>query len=161
MKRLIAVTAPLVVLGGAVLPRASANTHATPSAQPQQQARIDTTIIVRAEGPILEFVPGRLAAKNGLRVRLRFINDGLLPHNVVVPKDYDDLEELSNASMQSGSTGYIPMALKDKMLAFTKLASPGDTVDVVFVMPAAGEYTFVCLYPGHTNNMTGTLRSLR
>ena len=157
MKRLIAVTAPLVILGGAVVPRA----YSSASALGQQQARIDTTIIVRAEGPILEFIPGRLAAKNGLRVRIRFINDGLLPHNVVVPKDYDDLDELSQASMQSGSTGYIPMALKDKMLAFTKLASPGDTVDVVFVMPAAGEYTFVCLYPGHTNIMTGTLRSLR
>jgi uncharacterized cupredoxin-like copper-binding protein len=155
MKRLIAVTAPLMILGGAVLPRAGANASAL------QQARIDTTIVVRAEGPILEFIPGRLAAKAGLRVRLRFINDGLLPHNVVVPNDYDDLDELSTASMQSGSTGYIPMALKDKMLAYTKLASPGDTVDVVFVMPAAGEYTFVCLYPGHTNIMTGTLRSLR
>ncbi len=125
------------------------------------QGSADTTITIRASGSTLEFVPVRVSAKAGTRLRLRFVNDGTLPHNVVVPRTEDDLDALALAAYEAGETGYVPMGQKDKLLGWTALASPGETVETTFTMPAAGEYTYVCLFPGHSNSMLGTLRSLK
>lgn len=121
----------------------------------------DTTITIRASGSTLEFAPTRVSAKAGTRLRLRFVNDGTLPHNLVVPKSDDDIDGLALAAYQAGETGYVPMDLKARLVGWTALASPGETVEVSFVVPAAGEYTYVCLFPGHSNSMLGTLRALR
>lgn len=121
----------------------------------------DTTITIRAAGSTLEFTPARVSAKAGTRVRIRFVNDGTLPHNLVVPKTDDDIDALALAAYQAGETGYVPLELKEKLVGWTTLASPGQSVEVTFVVPAAGEYTYVCLFPGHANSMLGTLRALK
>ena len=121
----------------------------------------DTTITIRAAGSTLEFTPARVSAKAGTRVRIRFVNDGTLPHNLVVPRTDDDIDALALAAYQAGETGYVPLELKEKLVGWTTLASPGQSVEVTFVVPAAGEYTYVCLFPGHSNSMLGTLRALK
>jgi plastocyanin len=121
----------------------------------------DTTITIRAASSTLEFAPTRVSARAGSRVRIRFVNDGTLPHNLVVPKTDDDIDALSLAAYQAGETGYVPLDMKDKLVGWTTLASPGQSVEVIFVVPAAGEYTYVCLFPGHSNSMLGTLRALK
>lgn len=125
------------------------------------QGGADTTITIRASGSTLEFTPTRVSAKAGTRVRIRFVNDGTLPHNVVVPKSDDDIDSLAIAAYAAGQTGYVPMDMKDKLVSWTALASPGESVEATFVVPAAGEYTYVCLFPGHANSMLGTLRALK
>lgn len=125
------------------------------------QGIVDTTITIRASGSTLEFTPTRVSAKAGTRVRIRFVNDGTLPHNVVVPKSDDDIDSLAIAAYAAGQTGYVPMDMKDKLVSWTALASPGESVEATFVVPAAGEYTYVCLFPGHANSMLGTLRALK
>jgi len=125
-----------------------------------QQAPADTTIIVRASSSTLEFDPPAIAAKAGARVRLRFINTGTLPHNFVVVKNEDDIDALADAASKAGGD-YVPLAQKEKMIAYSTLASPGQTVELVFVVPPAGVYTYVCLLSGHSNSMLGTLRALR
>ena len=121
----------------------------------------DTTITIRASSSTLEFLPPRVSAKAGTRLRIRFVNDGSLPHNVVVPKSDSDIDALVLAAYAAGETNYVPMAMKDKLVGWTSLASPGESVEMVFVVPAAGEYTYVCLFPGHSNSMLGTLRALK
>ena len=121
----------------------------------------DTTITIRANGSTLEFTPTRVSAKAGTRVRLRFVNEGTLPHNVVVPKSDDDIDALVLAAYKAGETGYVPMELKAKLVGWTSLASPGESVEVTFTVPPAGEYTYVCLFPGHSNSMLGTFRALK
>lgn len=121
----------------------------------------DTTITIRASSSTLEFNPARVSAKAGTRVRIRFVNDGTLPHNLVLPKQDDDIDALALAAYQAGETGYVPMNMKDRLLSWTALASPGESVEATFVVPAAGEYTYVCLFPGHANSMLGTLRALK
>jgi plastocyanin len=152
----------LVVMAGAALIVAGAGFgegSAVPAANLEQGA--DTTITIRAAGSTLEFSPARVSAKAGTRLRLRFVNEGTLPHNVVVPRSDDDIDALALAAYQAGETGYVPMDLKARLVGFTALASPGETVEVSFVVPPAGEYTYVCLFPGHSNSMLGTLRALR
>ena len=121
----------------------------------------DTTITIRASSSTLEFLPPRVSAKAGTRLRIRFVNDGSLPHNVVVPKSDSDIDALVLAAYAAGETNYVPMAMKDKLVGWTSLASPGESVEMTFVVPAAGEYTYVCLFPGHSNSMLGTLRALK
>lgn len=125
------------------------------------QGTADTTITIYAAGSTLEFQPPRISARNGTHVRLRFVNDGTLPHNVVLARDEEDLDALALAAYHSQETGYVPLDQKGKLLAYSTLASPGDTVEMTFVVPPPGEYTYICLFPGHANSMFGTLRSLR
>ncbi|HEY7566960.1 MAG TPA: plastocyanin/azurin family copper-binding protein [Gemmatimonadaceae bacterium] len=134
---------------------ATARRNAAPSVQP------DTTLVLRASGSTLEFLPARLSARSGTHVRIRFVNDGTLPHNVVVPKNDDDLDALATAAYNAGATGFVPLGDTAKLVVYTKLVSPGETAELSFVMPAPGEYRYVCLFPGHANSMLGTLRSLR
>lgn len=125
------------------------------------QASIDTTIVIRATGSSLAFEPERISAKHGKTVRIRFINDGTLPHNLVVVRDEADIDSLAAAAMRPSAVGYVPVSQAEKLIAYTALASPGETVEVTFVVPPPGEYTYVCLMSGHANSMLGTLRSLR
>ena len=124
------------------------------------QTPVDTTVVIKATGPVLEFDPASLFLKEGTRVRLRFVNDGTLPHNIVFVRDEDDIDPLAEAAMREGGD-YVPKDMKAKMFAFTKLASPGQTVETTFVVPPAGKYMYVCLMSGHANLMLGTLRALR
>jgi len=78
----------------------------------------------------------------------------------VVVKDEDDIDALAEAASKVGGD-YVPLSQKDKMIAYTTLASPGQTVELIFVVPPAGVYTYVCLLSGHSNSMLGSLRSLR
>ena len=122
---------------------------------------VDTTITIKASGSTLEFTPPRISVKNGARVKLRFVNDGTLPHNIVLPHSVDDLDALAVKAYGAGETGYVPLGSKDKLIAYSTLASPGQTVEVTFVVPPPGEYTYACLFPGHANSMFGVLRSLK
>jgi plastocyanin len=135
--------------------------EARPDAGAARQQGADTTVVVRAAGTALEFIPDRITLKQGTRVRVRFVNSGDLPHNIVFARRENDLEELSIAAVSADATGYVPLEMKDRMLAWSGLAKPTETVELAFTVPAAGEYWFVCLYPGHAANMLGTLRALR
>jgi uncharacterized cupredoxin-like copper-binding protein len=132
----------------------------TPSST-AQAAAVDTTIDIMAMGSTLAFEAPEIAVKQGKRVRLRFMNHGTLPHNLVIAKTEADIDVLAAAAGAAYATGYVPVELKDRMYGYTALASPGETVEFVFVVPPPGEYTYVCLISGHANSMLGTLRSLK
>jgi plastocyanin len=126
-----------------------------------QSQAVDTTITIKAVGSTLEFVPQRIAAKAGTRLRIRFVNEGTLPHNVVVPRSEDDVDGLVQAAYGAAETGFVPVGDKAKILAYSTLASPGQTIEITLTVPAPGEYTYICLFPGHATSMFGTLRALR
>ena len=130
------------------------------AAAPQAGAQeVDTTVVVRASSSALEFDPAEIAVKQGKRVRIRFTNMGTLPHNFVLVKREDDIDALAAAAAKKGGD-YVPPD-KDKLWAYTLLASPGQTLETTFVVPPPGEYTYVCFLAGHSNSMLGTLRSLK
>lgn len=150
--------ASLLVLGlalctSAVAVDAGAQASVTHSA-------FDTTVTLRAISSTLEFDPALIAAKHGTRVRIRFVNTGTLPHNLVIVRNEDDIDDLAAVAAKAGGD-FVPVAQKAKLIAYSSLASPGQTVEVTFVMPPPGEYTYVCMMTGHSNTMLGKLRSLR
>ena len=139
---------------------AEAQKTARPTA-PAAKAKVDTTIDIMAMGSTLAFEAPEIAVKAGKRVRLRFMNHGTLPHNLVIVEAEKDIDALIEASSAAYKTGYVPVEMKDRMIGYTALASPGQTVEFDFVVPPPGEYTYICLISGHYNSMLGTLRSLK
>lgn len=119
----------------------------------------DSVVEIGAEGSTLEFMPDRLTLQAGTTVTLRFVNGGTLPHNWVLLRSDDGLDEMAVAAYEATDSGYIPGGYDDDILAQIPLVSPDQTAEVTFTVPPAGEYTYVCLFPGHANMMLGTLRS--
>lgn len=132
---------------------------AGPAASTSHQ-EVDRVVTVTTTGSNLSFEPARLSLKAGTRVRLDYVNDGVLPHNFVVLTREADLDALGAAAYEAEATGYVPTDQAEQLVAYTALAAPGTTVSVTFAVPAPGTYTFVCLFPGHYNVMLGTLRAL-
>ncbi len=82
-------------------------------------------------------------------------------HNVSVlnvHKDNAVITEVGNAAIAAGEAkGYIPDHAA--LLASTAMAKPGEQTEVTFTVPPPGDYTYLCLFPGHYILMQGTLRS--
>ena len=100
-------------------------------------------------------------AKAGQKVKLTFENNHPTlpqPHNFVLGKlgvDKGKMLGLAMAAMTLVDKGYIPESAD--ILANTKLLQPGQTETIEFVLPAAGEYNYICTFPGHGAIMNGTI----
>ena len=105
-----------------------------------------------------------MTAKPGELIRIRLTSKGALPkiamaHNVVVLQAGTDPVKFVEAGAAFRQTDFIAPAMKDKVIAKTGFAGPGETVEVVFKAPAKpGKYPFVCTFAGHmASGMRGTL----
>ena len=96
-----------------------------------------------------------ITAKPGETLTVRLKSIGTLPkiamgHNFVLLAKGTDAAAFATAAASAYQTGYIPPAMKPKVLAMTTIVGPGETAEVTFKVPAApGSYTFLCSFPGH------------
>jgi azurin len=103
----------------------------------------------------MKFNTTEIAAKKGEQLRIRLTAKGVMPkiamaHNVVVLKKTADPAAFATAAASARATDFIPAANKADVIASTGLAGNGETVEVVFKVPAeAGSYPFLCTFPGH------------
>jgi azurin len=106
-------------------------------------------------GDDMKYSVTSIPAKRGEQLRIRLTSKGTLPkvamaHNVVVLKAGTNQIEFVNAGSLARATDFIPQDKKDQVIAATTLAGPGETVEVIFKVPnAAGNYPYVCTFPGH------------
>ncbi len=105
-----------------------------------------------------------ITAKPGEQLRIRLISKGTLPkiamaHNVVVLKPKTDVAKFIDAGAAFRATDFIAPATKESVLAQTRFAGPGETVEVVFKVPnQKGTYPYVCTFSGHfAAGMVGNL----
>jgi azurin len=97
----------------------------------------------------------KIEAKPGETLHVVLKSVGTIPkiamaHNFVLLKLGTDATEFNKASMNARETDYVPQELKAQVVASTKLAGPGETVEVTFKVPAtAGTYSYMCTFPGH------------
>ena len=102
--------------------------------------------------------------KVGQTVKLTFDNQSAvpLPHNVVVGKA-GTKDALMAAAMkvmtdpQGLVKGYIPE--DPSVLAHTKLVQPAGKETIEFVLPVAGDYPYMCTFPGHSILMNGVIKA--
>ncbi len=100
----------------------------------------------------------------GAEITLVFTNKGSLPkaamgHNVVVLKPGSNVMSFGGASVAAAANEYIPQddANAGLIIAHTKLLGPGETDTITFKLDAAGEYPFICSFPGHYALMKGVI----
>ena len=105
-----------------------------------------------------------ITAKPGEQITVRLTAKGTMPavamsHNFVLLALKTDPAAFTTAGMTARATDYIAPANKAQVLAATKLAANGQTVEVTFKAPTApGAYPYVCTFPGHfAAGMKGTL----
>jgi azurin len=112
----------------------------------------------------MKYSVATIEAKPGEKLTVKLTGQGAIPkvamaHNFVLLAAKTDAAAFANAGAMSRPTDFIPPAMKDKVLAATKLAGNGETVEVTFDAPKApGVYEFICTFPGHyAAGMKGTL----
>jgi azurin len=105
-----------------------------------------------------------IPAKRNEQLRVRLTVKGTMPkiamaHNWVLLKLGTSQVKFIAAGVQARETDFVAPEVKDQVIAKTALAGAGETVDVTFKVPGvAGEYPFVCTFPGHFQaGMRGTL----
>lgn len=103
----------------------------------------------------MKFDVTKIEAAAGSKLTITLVNSGSLPkaamgHNLVVLKKSANAGAFASAAMTSPQTEYIPAAMKDQVLAGTKLLGPGESDSITFTVPSEpGEYVYLCSFPAH------------
>jgi azurin len=110
----------------------------------------------------MQFNVKTIEAKAGEQLKVVFTNVGSLPkeamgHNWVLLKAGTDPMAFGAASMTARDKDYIGDSVKDQVIAHTRILGPKEKQEISFTAPAAGEYTYICSFPGHVALMKGTL----
>ncbi|GAA5521409.1 plastocyanin/azurin family copper-binding protein [Aliifodinibius salicampi] len=105
-----------------------------------------------------------ITAEPGEEIRIRLTTESTLPasamaHNFVLLVMDADATAFANAAARAKDNEYIPADMEDQIIAHTDMAAGGETVEVTFTAPEeAGDYEFICSFPGHySGGMAGTL----
>ena len=111
----------------------------------------------------MKFSVATISAKPGEQLRIRLTAKGAMPkiamaHNFVLLTKTAKVTDFVTAAM-GARPDFIPADKKAEIVAHTDLAGAGETVEVTFKVPAAaGDYTYLCSFPGHFQaGMKGTL----
>lgn len=100
----------------------------------------------------------------GQKVVLSFKHIGQIPaiamgHNVVILKSGTAVPAFAAKCGPAKDTGYIPQdgESKKEIVAHTKMLGGGESDEISFTAPAAGDYPFICSFPGHFAIMQGVM----
>ena len=120
------------------------------------------TIVVSVVKDIMQFDKKLINLKAGEKISLRFENpDGML-HNLLIikPGTLNKVGAAADAMLRDPKAAdkhYVPAV--PEVLFATKLLSTGQSVTLEFTVPStAGDYPFVCTFPGHWRGMNGIMR---
>jgi len=149
---LVVVTSPLAAQG--VKPPAAAAPSPGPKVRTVEIAGTDD----------MKYSVNTIVAARGEQLRIRLVSKGAMPkivmaHNVIVLKLGTNELKFVTAGAMHRATDFIAPEMKDSVLAATRLAGPGETVDVTFKVPSVpGNYPYLCTFAGHFQaGMKGTL----
>lgn len=118
---------------------------------------ISNTVEITANDQ-MKFDKIELHVKANEKVTLTMKNVGTQPkqamgHNFVLLKDGTDLAAFAASAISAPD--HIP-ANDPAIITHTKLLGPGESDTIEFTL-SAGQYTYICSFPGHYMSMTGTL----
>ena len=129
----------------------------TPAAQaPAAQAE---PILITANDQ-MQFSTKSIEAAAGSEVTLILQNIGTMPkeamgHNLTILKPGTVVADFATKAMAAKETDYLPAADSASVFAHTRLLGPGESDTLKFTAPPAGEYPFLCTFPGHFAVMQG------
>lgn len=109
--------------------------------------------------PGLMYDQAKINVKAGQKIKLSFVNNDDMQHNVVItkPGKADAVgETATNMGLEGPKLHYVPKS--DDVLFHTKLVNPGSSEVIYFEAPSTpGTYQIVCTYPGHYATMQSVL----
>lgn len=123
-----------------------------------------------AAGPILitandqmQYSTKAIEVAAGSEVTVILQNIGAMPkesmgHNFTLLKSGTVVADFATKAMAAKATDYIP-AGDPAIIAHTKLIGPGESDTLKFTAPPAGDYPYVCTFPGHFAVMQGVMTS--
>ncbi len=105
----------------------------------------------------MKFDLSEITVPAGSTVKLTLKHVGKLPaaamgHNWVLLEKDTETAAFAQAAIQARDNDYIPA---DGYIVYTDLLGGGEETTIEFEAPAAGEYTFICSFPGHYALMNG------
>jgi len=122
----------------------------------------DAVAELRIEGnDLMQFNLKQLEVKAGQRVRLTLVHTGQMPaetmgHNWVLLAQGTDMADFGTKAAGARDNDYIPPSEEGKVIAHTEIIGGGEETTIEFDAPPAGDYTFICSFPGHYALMNGT-----
>lgn len=108
--------------------------------------------------PGLKYDKTDFDVKEGSHVRLVFNNTDDMLHNLIItkPGKGQAVGELAlTLGLDGPQLGYVPTT--DDVLYNTCLLQPETSQTIYFTAPPAGDYPFICSYPGHYQVMKGVM----
>ena len=109
-------------------------------------------------GDTMAYDATSFTVKAGQKVHLTLKNNATMPsmpHNWVLVKPSSEASVAAAAQTAGEAKGFVPLV--GDVLAHTEQTKPGQSSDVTFTAPEAGNYPFLCTNPGHAATMKGTL----
>ncbi len=158
-----AAAAPATAAAPAAAPAAPAAPAAAPAPAAASAEVIEITLKPDTANP-LAYDTKEFTVKAGAKVKLTFNNVHPTvpqPHNVVIGSA-GSKDKLMGLAMQMATApdgmakGFIPEA--PEILFHTKLLQPNQTETIEFTAPAAGDYPYLCTFPGHAVLMNGVMK---
>jgi len=114
-------------------------------------------VMIESDGDQMMYKQTAITIKADTPTRIKMVNNAQSPamvHNVVIVKKGEG-DAVGQAAVTVPATkDHVPE--HPGVLAATKLAKPGETSTVVVNLPA-GEYEYICTFPGHYVMMKGVL----
>ena len=125
----------------------------------------ETNKITITGNDTMQFDLKTIEAKAGEKIELTFKNVGKIPkiamgHNLVVLKKGISAIAFGQKAMGAGAnaTNALPDSVKGDTIAATKLLGPAESETITFSVVEAGDYEYVCTFPGHFAMMRGVLK---
>ncbi len=118
-----------------------------------------TTIRIATVPERLTYDVKELTVKSGKKIKLTFANDDFMPHNMLLVKP-GKADEIANKALALGAKGFDNGFIPDSpdILWASKLLDHGKEQVIEFTAPTtAGDYPYVCSFPGHHVIMRGVL----
>lgn len=119
-------------------------------------------IEIKAVKDIMQYDLKLVTVRAGERITLVFDNPDVMQHNLLIikPGTLDVVGKAADDMLRSADAfdkQYIPEI--PEVLHATPLVEPGESFTLEFTAPAeAGDYPYVCTFPGHWRGMNGVLR---
>lgn len=125
----------------------------------------DTKVIEITGNDMMQFNIKSFEVKAGEKVKVVLKHVGklevkLMGHNIVILNKDVDINKFGMGIMSNGATpdnGYIPVKAKDQIFKHTDMIGGGQETSIEFTAPKAGEYPFLCTFPGHFAIMQGKM----
>ena len=124
-------------------------------------AKTTNHIVIKANDD-MTFDQTSFTVKVGDEITLLLMNNGTMSkeamgHNLVILNQGVDLGEFAFAASSEKDADYIPKDKQTDILAHTKLLGGKENDQIKFKIEKAGEYQFLCSFPGHAATMQGKI----